>query len=97
MEGHAGMDMSLHEGSFWQRMTSDQGRAAIIHFFVMDWASLWGDMVAGLLIAGALGAWVPKHFLRRSKDKCMRPRCNNVNRPPQVAAPAPTPVYPSFP
>ena len=28
----------------------------------MDWASLWGDIVAGLPIAGALGAWVPKHF-----------------------------------
>ncbi len=46
MEGRAGMDMSLHEGSFWQRMTSDQGRTAISHFFVMDWASLWGDIVA---------------------------------------------------
>jgi uncharacterized membrane protein YraQ (UPF0718 family) len=28
----------------------------------MDWASLWMDIGAGLLIAGALSAWVPKHF-----------------------------------
>jgi hypothetical protein len=62
MEGHAGMDMSIHEGTIWQRMISDKGRTAISHFFVMDWASLWLDLCAGLLIAGALSAWVPKHF-----------------------------------
>ena len=62
MEGHAGMDMSLHEGSIWQRMFSEKGKTAISHFFVMDWASLWIDIVGGLLIAGAIGAWVPQHF-----------------------------------
>lgn len=62
MEGHAGMDMSVHEGTFWQRMTFVKGRTAISHFFVMDWASLWLDIGVGLLIAGALAAWVPKHF-----------------------------------
>jgi len=62
MEGHAGMDMSIHEGKIWQRMTSDKGRTAISHFFVMDWASLWLDIGGGLLIAGALAAWVPKEF-----------------------------------
>jgi len=62
MEGHAEMDMSVHEGTIWQRMTSDKGRTVISHFFVMDWVSLWIDIGAGLLIAGALAAWVPKHF-----------------------------------
>jgi uncharacterized protein len=62
MEGHAGMDMSVHEGSVWQRMTSSRGRTAISHFFVMDWASLWLDIAGGLLIAGALAAWVPNDF-----------------------------------
>jgi len=62
MEGHADMDMSVHEGTTWQRMASDKGRTAISHFFVMDWASLWLDIGGGLLIAGALAAWVPKHF-----------------------------------
>ncbi len=62
MEGHAAMDMSVHEGTLWQRATSDKGRTAISHFFVMDWASLWLDIGVGLLIAGALAAWVPKHF-----------------------------------
>ena len=62
MEGHAAMDMSVHEGTIWQRMLSQKGRTAISHFFVMDWASLWIDIAVGLLIAGALSAWVPKHF-----------------------------------
>ena len=62
MEGHAAMDMSVHEGTIWQRMTSEKGRTAISHFFVMDWTSLWMDIGGGLLIAGALAAWVPNHF-----------------------------------
>lgn len=52
MEGHAAMDMSIHEGTIWQRMTSSKGFTAISHFFVMDWASLWMDIGGGLLIAG---------------------------------------------
>jgi len=62
MEGHAGMDMSLHTGTIWQRMTCAKGRTAISHFFVMDWDSVWLDIAIGLLIAGALGASVPAHF-----------------------------------
>jgi uncharacterized protein len=62
MEGHATMDMSVHEGTIWQRMTSKKGQVAISHFFVMDWVSLWIDIVVGLLIAGALAVWVPKSF-----------------------------------
>src|SRR5258708_34085766 len=30
----------------------------------MDWASVWTDIVLGLLIAGALAAWVPDSFWR---------------------------------
>jgi uncharacterized membrane protein YraQ (UPF0718 family) len=63
MEGHAEMDMSVTEGgSLWQRMTSDRGLTAISHYFVMDWAAVWLDIVGGLLIAGALAAWVPNPF-----------------------------------
>src|SRR3981189_1833872 len=52
MEGHAEMDMSVTEGgSLWQRMTSDRGLTAISHYFVMDWAAVWLDIVGGLLIA----------------------------------------------
>ena len=61
MEGHAAMDMSIHSGSLWQRATSDGGRTAISHFFVMDWASLWMDIGGGLVVAGVLAALVPKH------------------------------------
>src|SRR6516162_461290 len=63
MEGHAEMDMSVTEGgSLWQRVTSDEGLTAISHYFVMDWVSVWIDIVGGLLIAGALAAWVPHEY-----------------------------------
>jgi uncharacterized protein len=63
MEGHAEMDMSVSEGgSLWQRVTSNEGLTAISHYFVMDWAAVWLDIVGGLLIAGAMAAWVPNAF-----------------------------------
>jgi uncharacterized protein len=63
MEGHAAMDMSVAgTGSFWGRLTSARGFTAVSHIFVMEWAAVWRDIVAGLLIAGALAAWVPTHF-----------------------------------
>src|SRR5260370_10288484 len=65
MEGHAEMDMSVPaEGSLWRRIMSERGLTAISHYFVMDWASVWMDIVGGLLIAGALAAWVPPDFCR---------------------------------
>src|SRR6266851_5336891 len=62
MEGHAAMDMSVSGGSFWQKLFSGKGFTAVSHYFVMDWASVWVDIVLGLLIAGALAAWVPDSF-----------------------------------
>jgi uncharacterized protein len=62
MEGHAEIDMSVTEGTLWQRLTSERGFTAISHYFVMDWASVWLDIAGGLLIAGALAAWVPAEF-----------------------------------
>jgi hypothetical protein len=63
MEGHAEMDMSVSGGgTLWQRIASEQGFTAISHYFVMDWASVWMDIVGGLLISGALAAWVPAEF-----------------------------------
>jgi uncharacterized membrane protein YraQ (UPF0718 family) len=38
------------------------GRTATSHAFVMDWAAIWTDIAIGLLIAGALAAWVPESF-----------------------------------
>ena len=62
MEGHAEMDMSVTEGSLWQRVTSNDGLTATSHYFVMDWAAVWKDIAGGLLIAGAVAAWVPRDF-----------------------------------
>jgi uncharacterized protein len=62
MEGHADMDMSVTGGTIWQRLRSPRGFTAVANYFVMDWAAIWKDIVGGLLIAGALAAWVPNSF-----------------------------------
>src|SRR5947209_10127372 len=64
MEGHAAMDMSVSGGTFFSRLFSGRGFTAVSNYFVMDWASVWVDIVLGLLIAGALAAWVPDSFGR---------------------------------
>src|SRR5438034_4030688 len=55
MEGHAEMDMSVTEGTLWQRITSARGFTAISHYFVMDWVAVWREVPGGLLPGGALG------------------------------------------
>ncbi len=63
MEGHAAMDMSIPEdGSTLHRILSPAGRTSISDYFVMNWASVWIDIVGGLLLAGAAAAWVPDSF-----------------------------------
>src|SRR5437867_8257538 len=63
MEGHAEMDMSvLGQGSWWQRLKTPKGLTATANYFVMDWAAIWIDIFGGLLIAGALAAWVPESW-----------------------------------
>jgi uncharacterized membrane protein YraQ (UPF0718 family) len=62
MEGHAEMDMSVSGGSIASRILSPRGFTAISHSFVMDWAAIIRDIAIGLLIAGALAAWVPESF-----------------------------------
>jgi uncharacterized protein len=63
MEGHAEMDMSVHgRGSWWRRLRTPVGFTATSHNFVMDWAAVWIDVFGGLLIAGALAAWVPESW-----------------------------------
>jgi uncharacterized membrane protein YraQ (UPF0718 family) len=63
MQGHAEMDMSVHgEGSLWERLRSPQGFTSTATYFVTNWASVWMDVFGGLLIAGALTAWVPNSF-----------------------------------
>ncbi|WP_206491236.1 permease [Rhodococcus sp. KRD162] len=63
MEGHAAMDMSADgDGSFLSRLFSGTGATAVANVFVMEWAAIWKDLLGGLLIAGAIGAWVPNSF-----------------------------------
>ncbi|HEX3713584.1 MAG TPA: permease [Trebonia sp.] len=63
MEGHAAMDMSVQrDGSFAARLLSPEGFTSVSHVFVMEWAAIIRDLVIGLLIAGAIAAWVPDAF-----------------------------------
>ncbi|WP_255945102.1 permease [Streptomyces odontomachi] len=65
MEGHAAMDMSVQgEGPFVRRLFSRAGMTSTAHVFVMEWAAILRDLVLGLLIAGAIAAWVPEAFWR---------------------------------
>jgi len=65
MEGHAAMDMSISSGGgFWHRLLSRDGYTAVSSIFVMEWAAVIRDVAGGLLIAGAIGAWVPDTFWR---------------------------------
>jgi uncharacterized membrane protein YraQ (UPF0718 family) len=63
MEGHAAMDMTIQgDGSLWQRLRSRGAFTSVSHIFVMEWAAVIRDVVLGLLIAGAVAAWVPDSF-----------------------------------
>jgi uncharacterized membrane protein YraQ (UPF0718 family) len=63
MEGHAAMDMSVQgEGNVAKRLLSDKGFTSVSHIFVMEWAAVLRDIVIGLVIAGAVAAWVPNSF-----------------------------------
>jgi hypothetical protein len=63
MEGHAAMDMTISEdGSLWHRLRSKQAATSVSHIFIMEWAAVVRDVVIGLLIAGAVAAWVPNSF-----------------------------------
>jgi uncharacterized membrane protein YraQ (UPF0718 family) len=63
MDGHAAMDDMALGGnvSILQKLNSPAGFTATSHFFVMDWVSIWLDIIVGLLIAGALAAWIPTY------------------------------------
>jgi uncharacterized protein len=64
MEGHAAMDMSVQEGgSALRRLASPAGLTSTSHYFAMNWASVYVDILVGLLIAGAFAAWVPMSWL----------------------------------
>lgn len=65
MEGHAAMDMSIgRKGSVWNRLRSTEGLTSISHIFVMEVVAVWKDIFGGLLIAGAVAAWVPSFVFR---------------------------------
>jgi uncharacterized membrane protein YraQ (UPF0718 family) len=65
MEGHGAMDMSITEGPFLRRLFSGRAFTAISHYYFMNLASLWTDLLIGFLVSGALAAWVPDSLWAR--------------------------------
>ena len=59
MEGHGAMDMSVTGGPFLRRLFSGRAITAISHYYYMNLASLWTDLLIGFVVSGALAAWVP--------------------------------------
>ncbi|MFP4896054.1 permease [Paraburkholderia sp. EG304] len=66
MEGHAAMSMGEQKGTWKERLSSKDGWRAISHSYVMNWTMLWRDIGIGLLVAGAIAAWVPDSFWQKS-------------------------------
>jgi uncharacterized membrane protein YraQ (UPF0718 family) len=63
MEGHVAMDMSVQkDGSLASRLFSREGYTSVSQIFVMEWAAVVRDIVIGLIVAGAIAAWVPDSF-----------------------------------
>jgi uncharacterized membrane protein YraQ (UPF0718 family) len=57
------MDMTIQsQGSLWHRLRSRQAFTSVSHNFVMERAAVIRDITLGLLIAGAVAAWVPDSF-----------------------------------
>jgi uncharacterized protein len=50
------------DGSFWQRLVSREGFTSVSHVFVMEWSAIIRDLIVGLMLAGAISAWVPESF-----------------------------------
>jgi uncharacterized protein len=51
------------DGGVLRRLASRAGFTSASHYFVMNWASVYVDILVGLLIAGAFAAWVPQSWL----------------------------------
>ena len=45
-----------------RRLLSGEGFTSVSHVFVMEWAAIIRDLVIGLLVGGAIAAWVPDSF-----------------------------------
>ena len=57
------------------RLRSRQALTSVSHIFIMEWAAVIRDIVVGLLIAGAVAAWVPDasgSTSSRSTIRCCR-------------------------
>jgi uncharacterized protein len=65
MEGHAAMSMDEQTGNSHSHLFSRERWVAISHSYVMTWSMLWRDIGVGVLMAGALSAWVPDTFWQR--------------------------------
>src|SRR5258708_28262018 len=65
MEALSAMDLAVRrDGSFARRLLSVELFTSVSHVFVMELAAIIRALVIGLLVAGAIAAWVPDSFWR---------------------------------
>ncbi len=56
---HPATSQGRADGGILRRLLSRPGLNAVSRIFVMNWRMLWKDVLLGLIIAGAVSAWVP--------------------------------------
>ncbi len=57
--GHEHGDNVVEGATLWEKLRNPQTLIVVAQNVAMDWSMLWKDLLAGFLIAGALGALVP--------------------------------------
>jgi len=57
--GHEHGDETVEGATLWDKLRNPRTPILVAQNFAMDWSMLWKDLLAGFLIAGVLGVFVP--------------------------------------
>ncbi len=59
VSGHEHGDNVAEGATLWRKLTNPRTPLLVAQNFSMDWSMLWKDLLAGFLIAGVLGVFIP--------------------------------------